>query len=316
MTRLASYTTGGRTRLGLLVGTDLLDASAAWAVALAASGVPHAEMRAEYELPASMLAFLETGTIARDALAKVSEFAESTGSEELARLGLLTPIDDAILQVPIANPPKIVCVARNYATHAKEANRPLSEIPILFARFASTLIPDGAPILIPTLSDQVDWEGELAVIIGRGGRHIPRERALEHVAGYSIFNDVSVRDYQFRVSQYTEGKNFASSGPFGPYLVLADEVPDPHGLSIQTRVNGEIMQEGNTSEMVFDVPTIVSHISEFIDLQAGDVIPMGTPAGVGFTRTPPIFLREGDRIEVEITGLGTLGNPVRKEEKA
>jgi 2-keto-4-pentenoate hydratase/2-oxohepta-3-ene-1,7-dioic acid hydratase in catechol pathway len=136
---------------------------------------------------------------------------------------------------------------------------------------------------------------------------------MDHVAAYSIFNDVTVRDYQFRVGQYTAGKNFSHSGPFGPYLVLRDEVPDPHALSITTTLNGEVVQSANTSEMVFDIPTIIEHISEFIDLEAGDVIPMGTPAGVGFTRKPPRFLKDGDVISVEIKGLGMLSNPVVAE---
>lgn len=163
----------------------------------------------------------------------------------------------------------------------------VSKIPIIFARFASTLVAPGANVIVSAVSEQVDWEGELAVIIGRAGQHIRREDALAHVAGYSIFNDVTVRDYQFRVSQYTAGKNFAASAPFGPGLVLAEAVPDPHALRIVTRVNGEVVQDCNTSEMVFDIPAIIGHISEFIGLQVGDVIAMGTPAGVGFTRTPP-----------------------------
>jgi 2-keto-4-pentenoate hydratase/2-oxohepta-3-ene-1,7-dioic acid hydratase in catechol pathway len=184
---------------------------------------------------------------------------------------------------------------------------------MVFGRFSNTLIGDGAPILAPRVSEQLDWEGELAVVIGRGGGHIDKADALSHVAGYSIFNDVTVRDYQFRVTQYTAGKNFRASGPFGPYLLTADEAGDPQGLEITTTVNGEVKQSGATADMLFDVATLIESISEWIDLEPGDVIPTGTPHGVGFKRTPPEFLRAGDTVAVSITGLGTLANPVLAE---
>ncbi len=186
------------------------------------------------------------------------------------------------------------------------------------SRFANTFVADGDPVIVPSVSTHLDWEGELAIIIGKNtnGRRLKKEEAMNYVFGYSIFNDVTVRDYQFRVTQYTAGKNFRASGPFGPVIVTADEVADPHKLDIRTTLNGEVMQFANTETMIYDIPTILEHISDFIDLEAGDVIPTGTPAGVGFKRKPPIFLKDGDRITVEIPGIGTLSNPVIDEGKA
>lgn len=226
------------------------------------------------------------------------------------------PVESVRLLPPVPRPPKIVCVARNYAEHAAEVGKELPTIPILFARFPVTLVAAGQPIVRPTVSEQLDWEGELAVVIGRGGRHIPRAEALDHVAGYAIFNDVTVRDFQFRVPQYTAGKNFSASGPFGPWLTLVDEVPDPQALEIVTWVNGVEKQRGHTADMIFDVSTVIEHIAEFVELEPGDVIATGSPAGVGFKRDPPEFLRPGDVCRIEISGLGTLENPVVAEPPA
>lgn len=281
--RLVTFLSSGSERLGALVDDTVVDLN----------------------LDDDLLALLQKGepglAAARDALAAAPVEARR-------------PRADVTLLPPLPRPPKIICVARNYAEHAKEAGLQVSEIPILFARFAKTLVGDGGNILRPTVSEQLDWEGELAVVIGKPGRHISKADAMDHVAGYSIFNDVTVRDYQFRVTQYTGGKNFSASGPFGPALVTKDEVPDPHNVDVSTELNGERVQHANTSDMIFDIPTIIEHISEFIDLEAGDVIPMGTPSGVGFKREPPWFLKPGDEVKVTVTGLGTLTNPVVAEE--
>ena len=166
---------------------------------------------------------------------------------------------------------------------------------------------------MPRVSHEVDWEAELAVIIGRPGKHVPASEALGHVAGYSIFNDVSVRDWQLRVPQFGAGKNFDASGPFGPALVTADEIPDPHALAMELTINGEVMQSASTAEMVFSVADLIEHISAFTTLEPGDVIATGTPAGVGFTRKPPRFLEPGDTVRIEIEHVGVLENPVEAE---
>ena len=215
---------------------------------------------------------------------------------------------------PFPTPPKIICVGLNYRDHSAESGFKQPDYPTLFTRFATSLVAHGAPVVRPKVSDKFDYEGELVAVIGQGGRHIARENALDHVAGYSIFNDVSVRDYQFKTPQWTVGKNFDGTGPFGPVFVTADELPaGAKGLRILTRLNGQIMQDGNTDDMVFDVATLIATISEAITLEAGDIIVTGTPAGVGQSRKPPVFMKAGDRVEVEIEKIGTLSNPIVDE---
>ena len=215
---------------------------------------------------------------------------------------------------PIPEPPKIICVGLNYRDHAAEASMQVPDHPILFNRFATTLVGHGQPLIRPQASGEFDYEGELVVVIGRKGRHIPKDRALGYVAGYSIFNEGSIRDYQMRGSQWTMGKNFDGTGGFGPEFVTADEVPrGAVGLNLQTRLNGRVLQEASTSDMIFDVPTLINDISIAITLLPGDIIVSGTPSGVGFARKPPIFMKEGDVCEVEIEGIGVLSNPIRNE---
>jgi len=264
-------------------------------------------------LPPDLLEFFRGGTDAVEELQKAIKYANGVARHEALAAGIFVPKRDGTTLVPIPNPPKIICVARNYGKHAEEAGLQISEIPILFPRFAATQVADGEPIIVPSVSDQLDWEGELAVVIGTGGRAISRENAWQHIGGYTIFNDVTVRDYQFRVSQYTAGKNFHASGPVGPSIALVDEGLDPHALEITTTVNDVVKQSANTSELLFDIPALIEHISEFIELEPGDIIATGTPAGVGFKRQPPEFLRDGDVVAVSIEGLGTLTNPVRRE---
>jgi acylpyruvate hydrolase len=310
--KLITFLSAGRERLGALSGDDVVDVNLAATALHAANGAADPVAAAQALTPPDLLAVLQAGGDALAAVrAAVDHAATLTGSEAAA---VTTRLADVTLLPPVPRPPKIICVARNFAEHAKEAGLQISEIPILFARFAETLVPHGGDVIRPTVSEQVDWEGELAVVIGKRGRHISREDAMDHVVGYSIFNDVSVRDYQFRVTQYTGGKNFQGSGPFGPALVLKDEVADPHALDIVTEVNDQEMQRGNTKDMIFDIPAIIEHVSEFVSLEPGDVIPMGTPAGVGFKREPPIFLRPGDTVRVTIPGIGVLENPVVAEE--
>lgn len=312
--KLASYLQAGEPRVAAVEGDLLVDLNRASAALHRCNGALAAQAQADAVVPVDIVAFLASGdtavAAAEAALAHVRSMAPDAGRREL----LTTPLTDVALLPPVPRPPKILCVARNYAEHAKEAGLQVSEIPIIFARFAETLVADGGAVVRPTVSEQLDWEGELAVVIGKGGRHIGREAAMNHVAGYSVFNDVTVRDFQFRVSQYTSGKNFSASGPFGPYLVLKDEIPDPHALDIRTEVNGVVKQTANTSDMIFDIPALIEHISEWIALEPGDVIPTGTPAGVGFKRKPAEFLRPGDTVSVSVERVGTLTNPVVAED--
>jgi 2-keto-4-pentenoate hydratase/2-oxohepta-3-ene-1,7-dioic acid hydratase in catechol pathway len=218
----------------------------------------------------------------------------------------------------IPRPEKIVCAVRNYLDHHKEAvahgmDRQLTEFPPIFLRVWRSQVGHNQPVIRPRVSTQLDWEGELAVIIGKAGRHIPESEAISHVAGYSIYNDVSVRDYQRHAQQIAAGKNFVGTGPFGPWLVTTDEVPDPTALKLETRVNGATVQSSDTSLLIFSIARLISYSSDIFDLVPGDVIVTGTPAGVGFTRKPPMFLKAGDVVEVEIEKLGILSNPVIDE---
>lgn len=304
--KLVSYEVNGKPRFGLLCDDVVIDVEAA-SRAIAASDPAVRIISSRIE------DFFDEIEELRPSLDAVA----ARGAALPAEAGAVVKAADVKILAPIRRPPKIICVARNYAEHAKEAGLEISPIPIIFARFANTFVADGDPVVVPAVSSDLDWEGELAIVIGKHtkGKRLTRDEAMDYVFGYSIFNDVTVRDYQFRVTQYTSGKNFRASGPFGPAIVTADEVVDPHKLDIRTTLNGEVMQFANTDTMIYDIPTILEHISEFIDLEPGDVIPTGTPAGVGFKRKPPIFLKDGDVITVEIPGIGTLSNPVVDEGK-
>ncbi len=215
---------------------------------------------------------------------------------------------------PIPKPDKIICVGMNYRGHIEEVGMKMPEHPEVFVRFAETLVGHGAPIVRPKVSIQLDYEGELAVIIGKGGRGIKAKDALSHVAGYSVFNDASIRDYQLRSPLFTTGKNFDATGAFGPTLVTPDELPKgAAGLALRTMLNGKTVQESNTNDLVFDVAALIESISEFTTLRPGDVIITGTPAGVGIARKPQLWMKPGDVCSVEIEQIGTLTSPIIAE---
>jgi acylpyruvate hydrolase len=224
------------------------------------------------------------------------------------------PLDGVQPLLPVQPTAKIICVGLNYALHAKEGGHAIPTYPSFFLRVYSSLLPAGAPVIRPRLSPQLDYECELAIVIGKAGRHIAEAEALQHVFGYTLFNDVSVRDFQRKTSQWTAGKNFDGTGPLGPWVVTADELPaGASGLRIMTRVNGEIMQDSNTSDMIFSSARIIALLSEFMTLEPGDVIATGTPSGVAHARKPPTWLRAGDRVEVEVERIGVLANPIVEE---
>lgn len=237
-----------------------------------------------------------------------SELAKSV---EALLSGQPVDIASAELLQPLRSPGKVICVGLNYRDHASEAGFTPPEFPTLFARFASSLIGPGDPIVRPIDSVQLDYEGELVAVIGKGGRRIDKATALDHVAGYSIFNDGSVRDFQRRTPQWTLGKNFDGTGAFGPMFVTADALPPgARGLKIETRLNGQVMQSASTDDLIFDVATLIADISAGITLEPGDLIVTGTPSGVGAARKPPVFMRAGDVCEVEIEKIGILRNPI------
>ena len=233
-----------------------------------------------------------------------------------ASLGQSPAIDLSAVRLlpPVPVPPKILCVGLNYDDHLEESGLKKPIYPEIFARFATSLIAHRQPIRRPRESVLLDYEAELAVVIGKRGRRIPRDQALDHVAGYSIFNDATIRDFQLRTPQWTLGKNFDATGAFGPWLMTPDAVPPgAEGLRIQGRLNGRVMQDARTDQLIFSVPALIEMISVAMSLEPGDVIITGTPGGVGAARKPPVFMRPGDVFEVEIEGIGVLSNVVEDE---
>lgn len=280
--KLMMFEAGGPARLGCVDGEDVVDVSDGGS--------------------RDLLSVIGGGP---EALAAVME-AVSTGPRHA--LSNITPA------LPIARPPKFVCVGLNYALHAREGGHDIPTYPSFFVRFPSSLVAAGAPVIRPKVSEQLDYECELAIVIGKGGRHIAESEALDHVFGYTIFNDISVRDYQRKTGQWTPGKNFDGTGPLGPVVVTADELPPgASGLRITTRVNGNTMQDSNTSDMIFSTQRIIALFSEFATLEPGDIIVTGTPSGVAHARKPPAWMKAGDTVEVEVEGIGILRNPVVNE---
>ena len=224
------------------------------------------------------------------------------------------PLVDLKVLPPLADPDKIICIGLNYNEHAAESEMDLPKEPVFFCKFKSSIIGPEEAIIIPKVSEQIDYEAELAVIIGQPGKHIPETQAMEHVAGYTCFNDVSARDLQFRGGQWIKGKALDTFAPLGPYIVTQDEIADPHHLKIGLELNGKTMQDSSTDKLIFNIPRLIAFLSQLFTLETGDIIATGTPSGVGFTRHPPIFLKHGDEVKVIIEQVGELVNPVVEEE--
>ncbi len=268
-------------------------------------GLPHAAVLRDGALALIGTAGADVGVLLRDA----------TTTEQYAAMAAvakrLLPLEGTRFLAPVLAPGKVVCVGLNYADHTKESAYEQPRHPTLFLRAATSLGADGADVQRPAGDDSLDFEGEMVAVIGSGGRCIPKERALAHVFGYAVGNDISVREFQFRSPQWTLGKNVDGSGPWGPFLVTADELPPgAAGLAIATRLNGEVMQSANTRDMIFDVATIIATISEAMTLEPGDIIFTGTPAGVGLGRTPKRYMQPGELVEVEIERIGRLRNGI------
>lgn len=215
---------------------------------------------------------------------------------------------------PIPRPPKVICIGLNYRDHAAESKLPLPEVPTMFAKFPTAVIGPGHPIVLPRNSTKPDYEAEFAVVIGRSGRHIAEEHWRDYVFGYTILNDVSARDFQMATSQWMIGKTFDTFAPIGPAIVTADEIAEPHNLRISLTINGETLQDSNTSNLIFKLPQLIACLSSVFTLEPGDIIATGTPAGVGFARKPPRWLKPGDQVRIQVEGLGELFNPVVAEE--
>jgi 2-keto-4-pentenoate hydratase/2-oxohepta-3-ene-1,7-dioic acid hydratase in catechol pathway len=220
------------------------------------------------------------------------------------------PLREVRLLAPILRPGKIICVGRNYAEHARERGGEVPTQPIFFLKSNNTLCGPGDAIVIPPVTSQVDYEAEMALVIGKGGKNIPEDKAYEHVAGYMCMNDVSARDLQNADKQWFRGKSCDTFAPIGPWIVTKDEIPDPHKLRISLTLNGETMQDSNTGNMIFSIPFLISYLSRTLTFEAGDILSTGTPEGVGGARTPPVFMKPGDSVSVTVEKIGTLTNPV------
>lgn len=260
--------------------------------------------------PANMIDLLERGDAWRQALGEVLQTLSGGLSSGVTPPGLIKPLKKVRLRPPIPRPNKIVCLGRNYAAHAAERGSDVPAQPLYFSKFNNTICGPGDPIVLPPNSAQVDYEAEMALVIGKGGRRIPEEKAYEHVAGLLAANDVSARDMQAQDGQWFRGKSCDTFTPIGPWLVTRDEVPDPHNLRISLTLNGRLMQDSNTSLLIFKIPFLISYLSQSLTWETGDLMLTGTPAGIGAHQTPPVFLKPGDVVSVTIEGVGTLTNRV------
>jgi acylpyruvate hydrolase len=306
--KLVRFTVNGQpARLGSLVGEQVWDLGATYEQFLAGRDVTRSQELAHSLFHGSTRDFLQAGEMAETAVA---------GMEEAAKAGTLNrvshPKNSVRLLAPIHDPEKLICIGLNYKDHAEEAKQPIPKEPPLFAKWANAVLDPGEPILRPRGCTQLDYEVELGVVIGKTCRHVPPERALDYVFGYTIIHDVSARDFQFKTSQWMAGKIADTFAPIGPYIADRSEIPDPHVLDLSTWVNGNRLQHGSTKNLIFDVRALVAYLSNIITLSPGDTIATGTPAGVGFVRKPPVFLQPGDTVRMEITGLGVLENPIKE----
>lgn len=258
-------------------------------------------LAADRNLPGSVRELLVAGP---DAMVALRRAVQRTDAKRF-------PIESARFHAPVPDPKKIICLGLNYRDHALESGKAIPSEPVLFSKYATALIGHGESIVIPKVSQRVDYEAELVIVMGKKGRHIPVDKAMQFVAGYCVGHDVSARDWQFKgeTKQWMSGKTFDTFAPVGPELVTADELPDPHSLPIRLRLNGQTMQDSNTKQLIFGVPEILAYLSVIMTLEPGDLIFTGTPPGVGDARKPPVYMKPGDTAEVEIEGIGVLRNP-------
>ncbi|MDB4865853.1 MAG: 5-carboxymethyl-2-hydroxymuconate isomerase [Cohnella sp.] len=306
--KLISFRYEGNTRIGCVVDDKIIDLNYAYQTMLASQGVIRAKQVAEAFIPADMVGFLQGGeqsiNLAKEA---IDYFLQNDGPFTYK---VVHQMSDVKVMAPILNPGKMICVGHNYREHIMEMGRELPAFPVLFAKYGNTIIGPQDAIPFFQISEQLDYEAELAFVIGKRTRNITQADALNHVAGYTIVNDVSYRDLQRRTPQWLQGKTVEGSAPMGPWLVTGDELKDPSGLEVVLTVNGEERQRSNTKNLVFTVPYLVEFLSNLMTLEPGDVILTGTPGGVGVAREPQMFLKDGDVVRIEIDRIGVLENQV------
>jgi 2-keto-4-pentenoate hydratase/2-oxohepta-3-ene-1,7-dioic acid hydratase in catechol pathway len=297
--RLVTYELDGNWRAGIIVDDEVVDSSVA-------------ALAADIDFDSEWISNRQIIQLSEKQLTRFENAAWDVANAHDSDL-VVFPIETARLGPPIPDPDKIICLGLNYKSHAEEAGLEIPKVPILFAKYRNALTGPTSPIVLPKMSQEIDYEAELAVVIGKRGKDISVESALEHVAGYMAFHDVSARDLQFRAGQWLSGKSLDTFAPCGPALVV-NEINDPQNLNISARLNGETLQNSNTKHMIFSVAETIAYISQLMTLEPGDIIATGTPEGVGFKRTPPIFLKDGDVVEVEVERIGTLRNPVVRQQ--
>lgn len=312
--KLVTYESAKVARLGVVQGEFVVDVAAAYGL-IAKGKIADSKVAASAEVlrklggpPQDMVELLGLGERYRKALGGVIAHAAATGGKRYK--GLLIPLRSAKLRPPIAHPQKITCIGLNYADHAREGGQEPPPAPIFFLKSHNTICGPGDPIKLPPNSTQVDYEAEFAVVIGKRGKRIPESEAHKYIAGYTLLHDVSARDMQFSDKQWYRGKSCDTFAPTGPWIVTPDEIPDPNNLRISLTLNGETLQDSNTSNLIFKVPFLISYLSQSVTWEVGDLISTGTPPGVGFARKPPVFMKAGDTVSVTVEGIGTLTNPV------
>jgi 2-keto-4-pentenoate hydratase/2-oxohepta-3-ene-1,7-dioic acid hydratase in catechol pathway len=296
-------------RLGIILHTDGKDSG---------QRLDCEKLFARDERPSNLLDWFDTDArwfqTARDTARRLE--TDPNAFADARKKGWLVPSEDAYWFAPVPRPGKLVCIGLNYRDHAEESGLAVPKTPVIFSKFSSCVIAPGEPIVIPSSSERVDYEAELAVVIGRHATRVKADRAYDYILGYTAFNDVTARDFQFGDGQWQRGKSCDTFAPMGQGIVTTDEIPDPHTLRITLTLNGTTMQDSNTAQLIFGVPRLIEFITQSITLEPGDVIATGTPSGVGFARKPPVFLKDGDQMEVNIERVGGIGNPVASQASA
>lgn len=306
--RLVTFVRNEEERLGAEFEGNIVDLNLACRRMMEKQGDAAAGRLGAALLPTDIVSFLIGGSRCLQQAKQVLDFASGCSVEE--RTIFTFSRGDVRVLAPIPKPGKVVCVGRNYHDHVSEMKREVPTIPVIFSKLHNTIIANGDGVPFPRVSDQLDYEAELAVVIGRKGRYITEEDAMQYVAGYTAINDITVRDWQHRTVQWLQGKSFDGTGPTGPVLVTGDEIPDPHNLQIKLWLNGELRQNDNTSRLIFSIPFLVSFVSQVMTLEPGDIIATGTPGGVGVAMEPKGFMKAGDVVRIEIEKIGILENPI------
>jgi len=312
--QLVTFVYNGESRVGVHVDGRIVDVRAALAARFEEGGEGRPWALAEALIPSDVRSFIARGEPALAQARSAVDFALARGEQPRgpAEARLLYRLDEVAVHAPILNPEKIIAVGLNYLDHARESGMEPPKRPLFFSKYPSSIVGPRSPVVLPPsdVTSKVDYEVELAVVIGRAAKNVTVDEAMDYVYGYTILNDVSARDLQFEDGQWVKGKALDTFAPLGPWIVTKDEIPDPHGLRLVLALNGEVMQDSNTSNLIFNIPTLISYFSRLFTLKPGDIISTGTPPGVGQSRVPPRFLKPGDTMVAEIEGIGALETPV------